>query len=293
MDVKIGKYTVSYEKAQALIDIGKKIDSDKEKLSKQEEVEIEKALNECKGDISCAETMLRKIILTSYFPEMISIPAGKFPMGSIDGGSKEQPAGQVKISAFKMGKYEVTYEEYKAYLEATCQEIPEHVDYEELGRHPVVDVTWNDAVEYCEWLSKETGREFRLPTDAEWEYAARGTDGRKYPWGNEFALSNAAFNLDGSVSVGSYPKDMSPFGAMDMTGNVAEWVGDWFADKYNPKDLINPKGLKISDYRVLRGGSWCESDPGGLRGADRYLFCPEFRDYCVGFRVAEDISTNK
>lgn len=301
--VKIGNYSIPKEKAQMLFDLGKQIDSKKEELSKEEENMVEEIVDHCKGDVSCAEALLRKTISmaaerqTIYvhnsdgtvkevkasgfkilggvkIPEMIDVPAGTFKMGS------GRSIKQVKISAFKLGKYEVTNDEYVAYLKATGQEISGNVADEKLYRHPVVNVNWNDAVEYCEWLSKETGRKFRLLIEAEWEYAARGTNGRKYPWGNEWDPSRAAFQLDETVPVGSYPNDASPFGIMDMAGNVGELTGDLV----NPNDLIDPRYSKI-----YRGGSFDDYRPEDLQSARRYFVPPESRLGAVGFRVAEDL----
>jgi len=289
MKVEIGKYKISYTDAQRLTDIAKKIDKNKEDLSENEEKEIEKALDGCKGDIKCAEVMLRKIVLgANFIPETINIPAGKFPMGSIDGDADSQPVRDVKISAFKMGKYEVTNEEYRAYLKAKGQEIPESVADEKLSRHPVVNVTWNDAVKYCEWLSKETGRRFRLPTEAEWEYAARGPKGNKYPWGNEWDASKATFDANGTTPVDAHPEGKSPFGMMNMAGNVYEWVGDWHAE-YNSKDIVDPKGPNSGKLKVVRGGAWFLNFPDGLPSAFRFEFIPGVRDDFLGFRVAADL----
>jgi formylglycine-generating enzyme required for sulfatase activity len=221
-------------------------------------------------------------------PEMVSISAGKFKMGSTDGNLDEQPVREVTISAFRLGRYEVTNAEYKAFLEATGREVPDEVSDPAKAKHPVVYVSWNDAVAYCKWLSEKTGRRFRLPTEAEWEYAARGTEGRKYPWGNNWDASKAVFNTHRTKPVGSHPEGASPLGVMDMAGNVLEWVADWYADKYNPQELNNPKGPENGDYRVLRGGSWDDGDPVDLRGALRVSGSPGALGDSLGFRVAED-----
>lgn len=289
MTVEIGKYKVSWADMQRLIYIAKNIDNNKNMLSRNEEIEIEKALDGCKGDVACAEARLRKLVLgTSFIPETIYIPAGTFKMGSTVSDC-EQPVRNVKISAFKMSDYEVTKEEYLVFLQATNQETPKYLAFKISGRQPVVYVSWNDAAGYCRWLSKETGRKFRLPTEAEWEYAARGFDGRKYPWGNEWDPSKAVFNVYGSQPVGTHPEGASPFGIMDMAGNVYEWVEDRFAEKYNAKDLINPKGPETGEYRVIRGGSWADVYPEWMRSSHRGELRQGHCDEWVGFRVAEDI----
>lgn len=223
-------------------------------------------------------------------PEMVSIPAGKFNMGSTD-RYNEKPVRKVIIPAFRMGRYEATNAEYKAYLEANGRQGPygaAEVADPAKARHPVVYVSWNDAVDYCKWLSGKTGRKFRLPTEAEWEYAARGTAGRKYPWGKELDVSKAVFDTDGTKPVGSRPEGASPFGVMDMAGNVWEWVNDRYADKYNPGELNNPKGPKKGDDKVLRGCSWYDSLSDCLRGAFRSYLRPGNLFGNHGFRVAED-----
>jgi formylglycine-generating enzyme required for sulfatase activity len=296
MRVEIGRFKVSYADAQRLIDIAKKIDSNKEELSKNEEKEIEKALNSCKGDISCVEAMLRRMVFgANFIPEMINIPAGTFNMGAyIEDGDiyNDLPIRQIKLSAFKLGKYEVTNEGYRIYLKAIGQDIPEREADEKLTRHPVVCVSWNDAVRYCEWLSKETGSKFRLPTEAEWEYAARGTDGRVYPWGNSWDTYRVLSAGKGTEPVGSHPAGASPFGIMDMAGNTFEWVGDWYAE-YNPKDLVDPKGPETGESKVFRGISCYVDLLHHLHSARRVGCHPEYISSDVGFRVAEDISTNK
>ncbi len=222
-------------------------------------------------------------------PEMASIPAGKFKMGSTDGVSDEQPVREVTIAAFRLGRYEVTNEEYKPFLEASGREVPVEVADPAKAKHPVVYVSWEDAVAYCKWLSEKTGRKFRLPTEAEWEYAARGPKGLKYPWGNEWNQAKAVIYTDGTKPVGSIPAGASPFGVMDMAGNVWEWVSDWHAENYDPNDIVNPKGPRNGVYRVLRGGSWNYYVSVFLRGAYRGYYLPENRDDYFGFRVAEDL----
>jgi formylglycine-generating enzyme required for sulfatase activity len=235
--------------------------------------------------------MLAAGISKIKIPEMVQIPAGKFKMGSTE-YKDEKPIREVEITKdFAIGKYEVTNEEYLAYLEATDQEISKEVADPAQARHPVVYVSWHEAVSYCEWLSEKTGRKFRLPTEAEWEYVARGTDGRKYPWGNEWDASKVTFDTNGTRPVDAHPEGASPFGVIDLSGNVYEWIADCFALKYDPEDLKDPKGHESGGSpRVQRGGSWIDDSPDVLRSASRSFERRHGdRTYYFGFRVAEDL----
>lgn len=222
---------------------------------------------------------------------MIRIPGGTFSMGSWDHGN-EQPIRQVQISEFAIGKYPVTNEEWRAYLEAKGEIIPTLVADPSKSRHPVVNVNWFDGEKYCQWLKEITGRNFRLPAEAEWEYAARGPQNLIYPWGNEWDPAKVVFNTRGTEPVDSHPEGAGPFGVRHMSGNVWEWVNDWYTDRYNTEDLVNPKGSETGTFRVLRGGSWYNyfnSDylRSAFRNNDRSQ--PESRYSTFGFRVAEDL----
>lgn len=244
-------------------------------------------------------------------PEMIHVPAGTFIIGTnsyntdsyryLHDQDMQRPAREVKISAFALGRYEVTNEEYKVYyLEYelgvwadNCEGwLKNMVSNPEFARHPVADVSWYDAVKYCEWLSKLTGRKFRLPTEAEGEYAARGTDGRIYPWGNEWDPSKATCNSKNTAPVDAHPEGKSPFGIEDLSGNVLEWRSDWY-DRYDPKDLIDPKGpieLNTNKFKVRRGGyAWADEGSFYLRSSVRSAAAPDLASYATGFRIAEDI----
>jgi formylglycine-generating enzyme required for sulfatase activity len=156
------------------------------------------------------------------------------------------------------------------------------------AQHPVVEVSWHDAKDFCAWAAQQLDRIVRLPTEAEWEKAARGVDGRIYPWGNEPPsplLCNYNRNQGGTTPVGQYsPAGDSPYGCADMSGNVWEWCADWYqADYYKDAPSRNPTGPVGGESRVLRGGSWY-SLVRNVRGADRGWNDPTNSDYNYGFR---------
>jgi len=152
--------------------------------------------------------------------------------------------------------------------------------------HPVVHISFYDAVEYCKWLSGRTGRHFRLPTEAEWERAARGENGREYPWGNRIDPSKANYKTGSgqTTPVGSYKKGKSKIGCYDMAGNVREWCADWYSMKPEIVDK-DPKGPSEGDYKVVKGGSFL-SDANLLRAAARGDADPGQTADDLGFRVA-------
>ncbi|MDP3768234.1 MAG: formylglycine-generating enzyme family protein, partial [Dehalococcoidia bacterium] len=214
---------------------------------------------------------------------MVLVPAGEFWMGSKD-YDREKPRHRVHLDAFSIDKYEVTNALYGRFIQATGRAAPSYWNDSKWNgsSQPVVGVTWHDADAYCKWAGK------RLPSEAEWEKAARGTDGRKYPWGDQWDVSkaNADNELGKTAAVGSYPGGASPYGAQDMAGNVWEWVADWYdKDYYKQSPERNPRGPDSGQYRVLRGGSWHDA-PYYLRTADRSSSAPDFRNYDLGFRCA-------
>jgi formylglycine-generating enzyme required for sulfatase activity len=194
---------------------------------------------------------------------MVEIPAGPFEMGASGANPDEGPAHEVDVPAFQIDKFEVTNADFEAFVEAAGYQ----TDAEKRGanrtwrddyglgegNHPVVRVTWNDALAYCTWLGK------RLPSEAEWEKAARGPEGFAYPWGNLWDPAKANgkdSGLRGTVAVGSYPPN--GYGLQDMAGNVWEWTGDWY--KAYPANPITDQ-FYGEQFRVVRGGGWFEEGP--------------------------------
>lgn len=221
---------------------------------------------------------------------MVLVPAGEFIMGSTQ-GDDEKPVHRVYLNAFYMDKYEVTVGQYVKYLEATGMEMPSDWDIMNQAQHhkrPVVNINWFDAATFCKWAGK------RLPTEAEWEKAARGTDGRMYPWGNEAPTRlHANFgkkewdNHMALVPVGSFEMGKSPYGIYDMAGNAWEWVNDWYDhDYYKKSPAKNPKGPAKGQSKVVRGGSWLYV-PDFLRTSFRFNAEPSGRQFGYGFRCAK------
>ena len=249
--------------------------------------------------------------------QLILIPAGTFTMGNDSRAADERPGHKVYLDAYYISKYEVTNAEYYEFwrslqanmetrrsLQAnmeTKQEKPTHTpenfihlphigDWparaEKFPNHPVVGVSWHDASAYAEWKG------MRLPTEAEWEKAARGYTDRTWPWGNAIEpYANTSTNDDGYENriapVGSFPKGKSYYGVMDMAGNVWEWTADWYSDVYyfrSPKR--NPTGPEVGSWRVIRGGSWIDTLTRCSTTFRFYLY-PTLKTSFVGFRVAK------
>jgi len=250
---------------------------------------------------------------------MVWVPTGSFQMGTsaeevqyavqklgaeAKGLADEQPARQVEMDGFWIGKHEVTNAQYRAFCATTGRQFPE--DSNQGDEHPVVFVSWNDAVAYCEHYG------LSLPTEAQWEYAARGPESRRFPWGNEWDGSRLCWRkkqgrAGKTFGVGSFPQGPSWSGALDLAGNVPEWCADWYQEDYyknasskNPPgpseeqasviallEIINDQLVTyLGKARVLRGGSWNNDLPGDFRCANRYRSNPRFRYDLIGFRCA-------
>jgi formylglycine-generating enzyme required for sulfatase activity len=236
---------------------------------------------------------LFKIVVGDDGREMVEIPEGPFKMGSKDGDFDEAPEHQVYLSTFYMDKYEVTQSEYERFVKATKRGKPFVPVFDDDSRKilkpelAAMGMSWMDAAAYCQWAGK------RLPTEAEWEKAAKGEGNRKYPWGDTADASRA--NLDGEedgykylAPPGKFEAGRSPYGLYDMAGNVAEWVADTYDEKYYSKTPYrDPKGPDEGQNRVIRGGSWRES-PAGARLAKRFQARMWRTDATIGFRCAKD-----
>jgi formylglycine-generating enzyme required for sulfatase activity len=231
--------------------------------------------------------------------ELVRVPAGEFLMGSDpekdeDAMDREQPQHTIDLPEFAIGKYPVTNAQYAAFVQATDHMTPKHWEDGEIpsGKedHPVVNVSWEDAMDFCQWLSQETGKGFVLPSEAEWEKAARGTDGRIYPWGDEdptAELCNFSVNVGDTTPVGNYsPEGDSPYECADMAGNVWEWTRSVYKDyPYDSEDGREDLDAGGDVRRVVRGGAF--------DFPEYYVRCafrldgdfPDYRFWYFGFRV--------
>ena len=224
--------------------------------------------------------------------EMVFLPAGSFRMGSEDGPAEERPLHEVAVNAFYLDRTEVTAASYVAYTLTDGRQARKRarLDSPANPAAPATMVNWHDAQAYCGSLGK------RLPTEAEWEYAARGMGGTTYPWGEASPDHSLARYLGAAaepVAIDALQQGASPLGVLHLAGNVAEWVGDWWDPLYyvsSPSD--NPRGPDVGDYKVVRGGSW--SQPATeIRGAARSFHSPDRGAAYIGFRCARSLTTNK
>ncbi len=259
-------------------------------------------------------------------PEMAPIPSGDFLMGGEDGDEDERPVHRVHLDAFSIGVQPVTNGEYAQFVRATGHRVPgvyelplvvtagngeredmfrrtgnpyTWSDAEPPGQrldHPVTLVRWTDAAAYCAWLSGAAGRVFRLPTEAEWEKAARGgLRSQRFPWGDRFDQNKANFLAHpaerpdrGTTPCRTFPPN--EYGLFDAAGNVWEWVHDWYVpDAYATAIRSNPQGPPEGRLRVLRGGAWLVADILMLRCSHRHKVPPDTYSYAIGFRVASTV----
>ena len=240
-------------------------------------------------------------------------------MGAADADEDERPVHRVTLSEFFIGRFPVTQDEYARFVRATGHPPPSVNNlplitqggrdtlFRELalpyvwengqppaghGTHPVVLVRYDDALAYCAWLGETSGRIVRLPTEAEWEKAARGaTEGLRYPWGNDIDPSRGNYLADaaakrqrGTRPTGTYPPN--GYGLYDVIGNAWEWVSDWYAaDSYGLAEERDPRGPESGSMRIVRGGSWVNDDAAMLRCAYRHKVPPDTYAYSIGFRI--------
>jgi formylglycine-generating enzyme required for sulfatase activity len=232
------------------------------------------------------------------FPEMAYFPEGEFQMGSHEkkGKSNEHPQHRVLLDAFYLDKHEVTFKNFEAYLAVNPKEHPTITGWydrkvrPDMLNRPIFGLQWKRCKKYCEWKKK------RLPTEAEWERAAKGIENREYPWGNEPPDENRAnfskccFIKKGLAlaPIGDFDLGITPEGVFDLGGNVAEWVYDWYDKKYYSKaPYKNPKGPEKGKYHVVRGGAW-NSLPMYLRSSSRYGDSDAKDYYGIGCRCAKN-----
>jgi formylglycine-generating enzyme required for sulfatase activity len=243
-------------------------------------------------------------------PPLVTVPEGPFLMGipegkvdelrkkyggDVDYWRRQTPQREVHLPTFEMGAYPVTNAEYQCFVQATAHQPPSHWSGESYppGRanHPVVNISWHDAVAYCRWLSEVTGKAYQLPSEAQWEKAARGSDGRGWPWGDEWQEGFAntwESGIHDTTPVGIYPQGKSWCHCLDMAGNVWEWVHDWFQAYPNNRFPDEDYGEK---YKVLRGGSWLIIQ-WYARCTYRLGYYPHLRYNCGGFRMSRGSSSS-
>jgi formylglycine-generating enzyme required for sulfatase activity len=257
-----------------------------------------------------------------FEPETILIPAGPFLMGSDEPAAREEerPQHEVTLPDFRVGKFPVTNAQYAEFIRREkTQDVPKDAGWflreppVDRPNHPVAGVSWCDAVAYCQWLSKETGRAYRLPNEAEWEKAASWDDGdretgrggegerkRRYPWGDVWDAACANATNTGSTPVNAHPTGASPYGCEDMLGNVQEWTATlWGAQPGQPQQgyrdrpdggpaIADPADLPAQARLVHRGGSY-RSQPADLRCTARGNATPDSKVAWRGFRVAMEV----
>jgi formylglycine-generating enzyme len=252
--------------------------------------------------------------------DVARIPAGEFLMGAEDGEEDERPAHRAYLDEYCIGTHPVTNAEYAQFVKETGHPSPAiralplmvsgplEADFRKLAaaylwnngtppaardQHPVTLIGFDDALAYCGWVASKTGRPVRLPTEAEWEKAARGgLDSRKFPWGDTLDPECAHFlphtgvkAEGGTAPVASYPAN--GFQLHDMAGNVWEWVADWYAPNYySCAQYLNPQGPDNGLMRIVRGGAWVNADGRYLRCAYRHKLPPDSYAYSIGFRIA-------
>lgn len=214
--------------------------------------------------------------------EIILIPAGWFLRGKA-GYIESMPERKIYLNAYWIYKYPVTVAQYRRFCVMTGRDMPEPPKWGWQDNHPMMNVSWEDASAYAKWAGG------RLPTEAEWEKAARGTDGRTYPWGNKFDAQKCNswyFGPRRTTAVDRYPQGASPYGVMDMAGNAREWCADWYGERYyKAAPIYNPQGPATGRFHVRRGGAFCDNRY-YLRCASRCNLGFSFEQYpATGFRV--------
>jgi formylglycine-generating enzyme required for sulfatase activity len=231
------------------------------------------------------------------FIELVAIPAGTFTRGcDTSHWSNERPEARITMSAYLIARYPTTVGQFRAFVAATSHVTTAETErstqtwrapgFAQTDDHPVVCVSHHDATAFCAWAG------LALPTEAQWEYAARGTDGRTYPWGEDAPDDTRLWwsgttRRNGTCPVGEHPAGVSPFGVHDLAGNAWEWTADWYDSRgYDPAQTTDPAGAKQGSCRALRGGCWSISSAGYVRAAYRYWVDPAYWDDDGGFRAS-------
>ncbi len=252
-------------------------------------------IKEAEKGMKTAEAQMAAVRIDPEYDRMVAIPGGPFFMGDANGGAIEQPERTITLSPYHIDAYETTFAHYYAFVAATGHRKPRLAGYLAVDSsglpflmnpfNPVVGVSWDDASAYCLWKGK------RLPTEAEWERAAKGTGRRVWAWGDEAqpSFANLVGGEDGfkyTAPVGAFRRDRSPDGVYDMTGNAMEWTADWFNERaYAMMPASDPSGPPSGRERVIRGASWNDALERG-RTVTRFKMRPEYRDVTIGFRCA-------
>jgi len=248
-----------------------------------------------------ARAAVRAAVVNPAHETMVLIPAGHFTLGNDGGQNSEKPVRVIDLDGYWIDQYEVSMAQFYAFVAATGHREPRLAGYLTLASvdlasfvepaKPVSGVSWEDADAYCRWKGK------RLPTEAEWEKAAKGQGQREWPWGGtpdplRANLEGVEDHFPGTAPVDGFEAGRSPYGLYNMTGNVMEWVDDWYDEHYyKVMPAKNPPGPAIGDEKVIRGGSWHDS----FRYAhtySRFKMFPEYRDVTIGFRCAKSTTPN-
>jgi len=307
--MKLGSLRMDEMQAKSSYDVA---DMSKHVRAAGEEIHLQQAHEKRAGHtVSYTEGEAAALLSPEQWDDlawMVTIPAGVFVMGSDDPHTAEQnrPAHKVNMPAYKIDKYLITQAEYARFVAANHYRPPLNWEGGKIANgmvtHPVTMISWYNARDYCTWVGK------RLPSEAEWEKAARGADARRWPWGSQMQPTNlnTYYKVGHTTEVNHYPQGASPYGVMDMAGNVQQWVADQFSAYpgatagqtiFEPK-ASDPDYQRGSDekerliYRVMRGGSW-KSDPFSTTSYNRNYALPNFASDFFGFRCAMDIEAAK
>lgn len=222
------------------------------------------------------------------YPEMVEVKGGSFIMGDDTGDKDEKPAHQVNVKTFKIARTETTVRQWRAFCMETNRAMPDAPWFGLKDDHPIVNISWDDAIAYCRWLSSKNNAAYRLPTEAEWEFAAKGgANGKGFAYSGAKTPDSVAWysgKSNGTMPVAQ--KLPNELGIYDMTGNVWEWCSDWYdATYYGLKVKDNPAGPQTGEFYTLRGGAW-DIGAKNSRSAYRNPLSPTSRNHNKGFRVA-------